>query len=315
MEEASFIFSSDNIELKAEGGNFFVEGYISTSDIDLVNDIVTKACLLDMAEQMKKRSIKCDVEHESFKGKTNLEMEINKTIIPAARMDDFLIDKKGLKVRAMLNKHSRRFDEVKGSIEDEFLDAFSIAFIPVETKTEIKNGIVVRLLDKINLLNVAFTGNPINTESKMTNVFAKSLEFLKEKEDHNHLSDVKIKLQEVKDMEKEEEKETTETQEEEKKEEAESTESTESEKTEETKDEESSEDSGEKEEEKKEDEEKESESAEVKALTEKVNVLEKDLTEIKAALKKPIRKSKVEQQDKSEQFVEEKSKDPLDLIA
>jgi len=53
MEQASFIFSSDNIELKSEGENFFVEGYISTSDLDMVNDIVTKACLLDMAEQMK----------------------------------------------------------------------------------------------------------------------------------------------------------------------------------------------------------------------------------------------------------------------
>ena len=43
--------------------------------------------------------------------------------------------------------------------------------------------------------------------------------------------------------------------------------------------------------------------------------MEKELAEVKALLKKPLRKSKVEQKDQSENFVEEKSKDPLDLIA
>jgi HK97 family phage prohead protease len=183
MEEAQFIFTSDPIEIKSEGEDFFVEGYISTSDIDLVNDIVTKGCILDMAEQMKKRSIKFDVEHESFRGKSNLEREANKTIIPVAKVDDFLIDKKGIKVRAMLNKNSQRFDEVKGSIQDGFLDAFSIAYVPMKSTQVTKNGQQIRMLDKINLLNVAFTGNPVNTEAKMTNVFAKSLEFMKEQEE------------------------------------------------------------------------------------------------------------------------------------
>ena len=118
MEQPSFIFSSENLELKSEGKDFFVEGYISTSDLDQVNDIVTKACLLDMAEQMKTRNIKFDVEHESFRGKSNLDREINKTKIPVAKTEDFLMDKKGIKVRAVLNNHSSRFDEVKGSIED-----------------------------------------------------------------------------------------------------------------------------------------------------------------------------------------------------
>jgi len=182
MEEAHFIFTSEPLELKSEGEDFFVEGYISTSDLDLVNDIVTKSCLMDMAEQMKERVIKFDVEHESFRGKSNLEREINKTTIPVAKVEDFLMDKKGLKVRAKLNKHSKRFNEVKGSIEDGFLDAFSIAYIPVKTVMQQKDGQEIRLLDKINLLNVAFTGNPVNTEARMTNVFAKSLDFLEEQE-------------------------------------------------------------------------------------------------------------------------------------
>jgi len=380
MDEPHFIFTSDKLELKNEGENFFVEGYISTSDLDLVNDIVTKDCLMDMADQMRQRVIKFDVEHESFRGKSNLEKEINKTTIPIAKVDDFLVDKKGLKVRAVLNRHSPRFDEVKGSIEDGFLDAFSIAYVPTKSTTQNKEGINVRMLDRLNLLNVAFTGNPINTESRMTNVFAKSLDFLDEQEkakapkrpkpkvpeseyeddeeeekegpgghkpdktgphgrgsgpgegradgsgvnkkkgkrtkedlrkynenmgkvraginpfekkDNNHRSDI-IKLQEAK-MSEDNEKETQPEGEEEKPEESEQVESeqVESEQKDES-----------------EEEPEESEITEVKSRLEKT---EKELSELKAQLKIPIRKSPIEQQDKSKQF-ESKSLNPLDVI-
>jgi len=357
MENPSFIFSSDNLELKSENGNFFVEGYISTSDIDLVNDIVTKACLLDMAEQMKSRVIKFDVEHESFRGKSKLDMEVNKTIIPVAKVDDFLMDKKGLRVRAMLNPHSSRFHEVKGSIEGGFLDAFSIAYVPVKTAIQEKGGMNVRLLDKINLLNVAFTGNPVNTEARMTSVFAKSLEFLKEQEkacgpgghkpdktgphgrgegpgqgradgsgkeedeedekkkkkeskNHSQSNDI-IKLQEAKKMSEENEK-VDETQEESA--ETENSESQESNPAE-AKDEEQSESNEEAAEEASEENQSEGENAEVKSLRSELDSVKKELAEVKSLLKKPLRKSKVEQQDKSKNFADTKSQNPLDLIA
>jgi HK97 family phage prohead protease len=311
MRDTSFIFSSGPLELKAEGENFFVEGYISTSDLDLVNDIVTKACMLDMAEQMKSRTIKFDVEHESFRGKDEFEMELNKTIIPVAKVDDFVVDKKGLKVRAMLNDHASRFDEVKGSIEGGFLDAFSIAYIPVKSAMEMRNGQEIRLLDKVNLLNVAFTGNPINTESMITTVFAKSLQYLKDKElkkSYNHGSDNQLN-KEVKTMSEEENKKPEEG--------SESDEPKEPEKEEPEKKDEEPKEPG-KPEEPKEPKEpgegEEKENPEVKALKEDVNVLKKELAEVKALLKKPLVKSKVDQKDKSGNF-EEKSRDPLDLIA
>ena len=77
MEEMEFRFSSGPIELKEEGKNFYVEGYISTSDLDLVNDIVTKNCIVDMGEQMRERVLKLDVEHESFKGDMLHEAQLN----------------------------------------------------------------------------------------------------------------------------------------------------------------------------------------------------------------------------------------------
>lgn len=199
MQDTSFIFTSAPVQLKNEGENVFVEGYITTEDMDLVNDIVTKDCILDMGEQMKSRVIKFDVEHEAFRGNNSLEKEINKTLIPIAKVDDFVIDKKGLKVRAMLNKNSQRYDEVKGSVENGFLDAFSIAYIPVKTKSETKNGVKVRMLDKVKLLNVAFTGNPVNTKAEMTKVFMKSLEGMAEEPVQIHESD-QLNSQEVKNM-------------------------------------------------------------------------------------------------------------------
>ena len=336
METPNFIFSSGQIELKEEADNFFVEGYVSTSDLDLVNDIVTKDCIMDMAEQMKSRTIKLDIEHESFRGSNDVEMEINKTIIPAAKIDEFLVDKKGLKIKAMLNKHVQRFNEVKNSIKDGFLDAFSIAFIPTESRIEKRGGQMVRLLDKINLLNVAFTGNPVNTNSTMTNVFAKSLEYLKEKgSNHNHISDNIIKLKEVKKMSEEDNKE--ETQEAEKAEEKPSESESEEEKAkkrpkekpkedeeeEETKkkkkvskkdeeESESKEESTEESAEESKEEEKESSEVDTKA---EIQNLKKEMMEVKAALKKPLLKSKVEQTNKDLQNVEEKSLSPLDIIA
>lgn len=294
MNEPSFIFSSDNLELKSENENFYVDGYISTSDLDQVSDIVTKNCLLDMAEQMRKRSIKFDVEHESFRGKSNLDIEVNKTLIPIAKTEDFVMDKKGIKVRAILNKNSRRFDEVKGSIEDGFLDAFSIAYVPVKSIIEERNGTKVRLLDKINLLNVAFTGNPVNTEAKMTNVFAKSLEFLN---DDNHISD-ELNNKEVKQMtEEEKEIETNEVEEVEEVESEEVVEEIKSETAEESP------------------EEEEEENLEVKSLRSELDVVKKELTEVKSMLNKPVYKSTIDQIDKSENFVEKKAQNPLDLIA
>ena len=181
MEDPSFIFSSGPIELKSEGENIFVEGYIATDDLDLVNDIVTKSCMLDMAKQMQQRTIKLDFEHESMRGKSDLDRQLNKTINPVAKIEDFSMDKKGLKIKAKLNQHTPRFNEIKNSIEDGFLDAFSIAYIPTETKDEFRNGQEIRLLDKVNLLNIAFTGTAINPKATIEKVFMKSLDYLKAK--------------------------------------------------------------------------------------------------------------------------------------
>lgn len=190
-----FTFYSDTINFKSvedeTGKKFYVEGYISTHDKDLVNDIVTDQCMKSMEQQLQQRNIKIDFEHEAFRGETEFESQLNKTKMPLGRIVNQSRDEKGLKVTAMLNpawnqvdkegKVVQDFDKVWGAVKGKFLDAFSIAYVPTRIQEQKDSmGDEVRMLDNVNLLNVALTGNPINQSATMTNVFAKSLAFMRE---------------------------------------------------------------------------------------------------------------------------------------
>lgn len=185
----SFVFYSDELEAKSSEGKYFVEGYITTGDLDLVNDIVTKSGMDDMLDQLANRNIKLDWEHETMVGKSNLEMQVAKSKLPLGRIVSYEKDSKGIKVKAELNSNWKRFDtkgdvvqtfsEVWSSIKNKFLDAFSIAYVPTMTKSrDLIGGKTARLLDGINLINVAITGNAINPAATMTAVMAKSVELM-----------------------------------------------------------------------------------------------------------------------------------------
>lgn len=170
---SDFVFYTDSIsygvETKDNGEKVpYVQGYISTEDIDLYNDVVTSECLDDMLMQIKSGNVKLDIEHEAWRKSSR--------IIPAGRIIDARRDIKGLWVKAIINKHSPAFKTIWGSIKDGFIDAFSIAYKAVKTQDEIVNGVKARLLQKVQLLNVALTGNPVNQECKMQAVFMKSIQ-------------------------------------------------------------------------------------------------------------------------------------------
>lgn len=171
-----FKFYTDSItwhvETKSDGEKkFYVEGYASTSDLDLTKDIVTPEALQDMLLQCKNRSIKVDVEHEIWMpgGSPN--------IIPIGKIVDARIDEKGLWVKAQLNDAVERFDTVWKTIEKGFLDAFSIAFTNVKAVDRMVSGVKTRFITGLHLLNIAITGNPANPAARFTNVMAKSAEF------------------------------------------------------------------------------------------------------------------------------------------
>lgn len=178
-EVKSFQFNTDTVsfyEIEEKGQKeFYIEGYISTKALDLLNDIVTDECMEDMVMQIKSGSIKLDIEHETIHGE-------NLDIIPAGRIIDAKKDNRGVWVKAILNKACGRFKEIWGSVKSGMLDAFSIAFKPIQAITKSIQGKMVRLLHKVTLVNVGLTGNPVNPEAKMTDVFVKALRELPEAE-------------------------------------------------------------------------------------------------------------------------------------
>jgi len=328
LAQPSFSFTTPfNVEIIEVKGQkrVFLEGIISTNHLDLVNDVVTKSCLESMERQIKSGNLKLDLEHESFRGDSIEEKELNKAKIPIGKMFEADVkaiekDKFALFVKSELNPFEDRFEKTMGSVKEGFLDAYSIAFIPIKTEEQIVDGKTIRMLDDVVLLNVALTGNPINTEAKNRDIFLKSIQSLEDYKNkkklnpeienqlevkHNHISDNKIKLEEVKDMEEDKKDETQEAEGEE------STESKEPEKKEEGSDEGESND----EPESKDDEPEtgEEEDAEKKEMKSQIKTLIEEVKELKAKIKLPVRKSKVEIQNKD--APELKSVNPLDVIA
>lgn len=188
----SFIYTRPfTYELKGKGENeeLILDIDISSNDLDLVDDIVSGKCLNSMKEQIEAGNVKFDLEHEAFRGGSHEEKEINKTKVPVGRMDDPTIKgrirKNGFKalvlnVKGIVNRFEDRYSKTKGSIVNRFLDAASIAFIPTEAHTEVREGKTIRILDDVKLLNVALTGNPVNTAAQMQTIMTKSLDALEE---------------------------------------------------------------------------------------------------------------------------------------
>lgn len=188
MQEASFTFSvplSVKVVQKADGEHLYTEGLISTNDIDLVDDVVTKNFLESMDKQIKERIVKLDIEHEAFKGKTHEEREINKTKIPAGKIiesnvEDLGDGRYGLRVKTEVNRNRDDYKSLKGNLLEKYLDGYSIAFVATEVKYEQRGEKEVRLLDDGILLNTAYTGNACNTKAQIRDVFMKSMDALED---------------------------------------------------------------------------------------------------------------------------------------
>ena len=187
-QEASFTFTTPlnlNVVEMKDGEHLFVEGDISTNDIDFVNDIMTKDCQKSMQKQILDRNMKLDLEHEAFKGDSHEEKEVNKTKIPAGKIIDATIKDLGkgrfaTRVKCEINRHNPNYKSIKGNLVEKYLDAFSVAFLPTDISNEQREGKSIRMLNDVILLNVAMTGNPCNTKAQMAEVFVKSMDALEE---------------------------------------------------------------------------------------------------------------------------------------
>jgi len=166
----SYEFNTDTIsfatvEVKGQKKHY-VTGYISTPDIDLYNDLITEKGLKSMLRQIEAGNITLDYEHEAWRD--------DNTILPVGRITEAKIDSKGLWVKAEVNKHSPKFKSLWGSIKDGFINAFSIAFKATQTVTKVIGDAEVRMIEDLELLNVAMTGTPVNNAATMTGFSFKS---------------------------------------------------------------------------------------------------------------------------------------------
>lgn len=167
------LFFTDVIEWKAENENFFVCGFASTTEMDAVNDIVTPNCLEDMAKQLlgKEVKVKLGIEHDWVRTG-------DPRLLPYAKVEEAKVMKDGnvfkLFVKTKLNKHHPLFPTVWNSIKDGYLDAFSIEYLPIMKWKTIEDGKNIRVLDKVDLSGITYTGRPINQGARMTDVFVKA---------------------------------------------------------------------------------------------------------------------------------------------
>jgi len=167
---------SYNIEegLKAKDKKYYVTGYMTSDDFDTVQEMVPEEEFAQILEQLKSRSVKLDLEHshfdETFQDPEG-EIAYGKIIDAKIVQED---GKTKIWIKAQLNEHHKRFDEVWSSIQDGYLDGFSIAW-RAEKHTILRDNQEMYVLRNVWIKNVALTGVPVNTDSTMENSFYKSL--------------------------------------------------------------------------------------------------------------------------------------------
>ena len=168
--QTDYVFNTDKLTFSAglKGDEqSYVTGYISTSGVDIYNDLVTPAGLKSMLRQIQESPICLDYEHEAWRD--------DNTILPVGRIVEAKVDDRGLWVKCMLNKNSPKYKALWGSIKDGFINSFSIAFKPIRTIEKMIGKAKVKLIEELELLNVALTGNPVNKDAVVTGHSMKSV--------------------------------------------------------------------------------------------------------------------------------------------
>lgn len=167
------------VETETKSGKekeYHIQGYIATSDRDLVGDVVTRHCMEGIVAQCKAANITLDYEHETMRDPDKRgNIPASSTIIPVGKIVDARLDKQGVWVDAILNPASPKFEDLWVSVKGGFINGFSITYHPLKVAHENINGQNTRLLDEILLRNAATTGNAINPSASITDFGMKAV--------------------------------------------------------------------------------------------------------------------------------------------
>ena len=166
---------TDTLEFKSEDGKYYFKGYLSTPDLDYVNDLVTPDCMKDMVSQIqngaegKIRSIKGSENHDVY-------WKQDPQMIPISRLTGASLDSKGLMVEGIFNSEHPDFQKYWNQIQNGFYDGLSIEYAAKDFAYKDMSGKKIRILNKVELKGYAHTPRPANPFAKLTDFFVKSLE-------------------------------------------------------------------------------------------------------------------------------------------
>jgi len=187
---------SELLEFKSEGGKHYFKGYLSTFDIDNVNDLVTPECMKDMLDQINSgvsgfvRSIKGSPDHDVYHMGDQQR-------VPISRITSGRLDNKGLFIEGMFNEEHPEFKSVWNQVENGFLDGLSIEYKPMDFAYRNIGDKKVRVLNRVRLSGYDHTPRPANPYSKLTDFFVKSIELADaEEEIKSDIETVKTHLRE-----------------------------------------------------------------------------------------------------------------------
>lgn len=161
------------IEVKSNGvKDYYLEGFVSTTDPDLVNDIVTEKAQQSILNQLMNMKITVDDDHDSHRDKVTGKLyDRTQNKLPLALIVDAEMRKTkkgslGTWVKAKLNKDYPLFKEYLNSIKNGFVHSFSIAYKVTKFTKELIDDTVYRIIDDLNIRNIGATGSPVNGDAQ-----------------------------------------------------------------------------------------------------------------------------------------------------
>ena len=185
------------VEVKSENGkDYFIEGFVSTTNADDYNDIVTEKAQMSLNNQLQTFNITMDLEHEEWIDPVSGERHLRKQDkIPVALVKESSVTEEGTFVKALLNDAHPLFENILRSIKKGFLHSFSIAYDVVAKTIKQVGEDTYRFIEDLTISNIGITGNPVNKEATFK-IALKSIS--KKMEENNKIVELETKITEMK---------------------------------------------------------------------------------------------------------------------
>lgn len=165
------IFSEEGIR------NFTEKAKNKQIFIDALHEIGTLHNTKQLLQQIQMRS-GVDISKES----EIIIDSIKHSDIPLAKLDSLNMDERGVFVETKLNplykevddSHRKYFDAIWYSLQNGYLNKFSINYKPTRTHSEIINGEIIPKIDDVDVFGISFTQGAANDMCDITEVAMRS---------------------------------------------------------------------------------------------------------------------------------------------